>query len=158
MKVSDRLIWALVPGFAAFALDGLIKLGTENGSLNIPDEGDKRKCYILEGRVQLRRLHNKGIAGGLFGSRQRAVAVVSFLMNLIPAFKLLAEAFKRKPNFLKLIVYSLVTGAAASNTADRFQRGYVVDYFSICKGPSFFRRLVFNISDFVIAIFSPWLF
>ena len=47
---------------------------------------------------------------------------------------------------------SFLLGGAFSNTYDRMIRGYVVDYFGFQVKNENLQKIVFNISDFCIAI------
>lgn len=47
---------------------------------------------------------------------------------------------------------ALLAGGGLSNLFDRYKKGHVVDYFRINAGPTWLRRIIFNISDFCIFI------
>ena len=47
---------------------------------------------------------------------------------------------------------AFLVGGGLSNLVDRYTKGHVVDYISFGFGPEWFRRIVFNVSDFFIFI------
>lgn len=47
---------------------------------------------------------------------------------------------------------ALLIGGGFSNLFDRYTKGHVVDYVGFGFGPMWFRRIVFNISDFFVFI------
>ncbi|MBR5127713.1 MAG: signal peptidase II [Roseburia sp.] len=49
---------------------------------------------------------------------------------------------------------AFLIGGGASNLFDRYTKGHVVDYIGFSVGPKWFRRIVFNVSDFFIFIGS----
>lgn len=151
---GNYVLLGILPGAAIFAGDNEIKKKVENHTIDIPDAGpqiEATRAFII-----LRRLHNKGAARGLLQGRPGLVKAISFVLTAMVAGKLVWEA-KKMPMHMKLMTVlsyaglSLACGGGASNTLDRIKRGYVVDYFSINRGPEAFRDLVFNISDMAIA-------
>lgn len=47
---------------------------------------------------------------------------------------------------------SLLLGGGAGNLYDRYTKGHVVDYFHVNVGPEWFRKLIFNLSDFYVFV------
>ena len=47
---------------------------------------------------------------------------------------------------------AFLVGGGLSNLIDRYTKGHVVDYVGFGFGPKWFRRIVFNVSDFFIFI------
>jgi len=47
---------------------------------------------------------------------------------------------------------AFLVGGGLSNLFDRYTKGHVVDYLGFNFGPKWFRRIVFNVSDFFVFI------
>ena len=47
---------------------------------------------------------------------------------------------------------AFLVGGGLSNLFDRYTKGHVVDYVKFNFGPKWFRRIVFNVSDFFVFI------
>lgn len=109
---------------------------------------------FLDGHVEIRRLHNKGLAGGRFKENPRLATLLSgvclFLVSLL-GFPLL---FKKGSRLNKLAV-SMILGGAAGNFFDRLGRGHVVDYISFPKAKiKPIRKYVYNLADLLIFLGS----
>lgn len=107
--------------------------------------GEKEE--ILNGRVILKKQYNRGMFLNCMENSAKTVKIISgaLLGVLLIAFAVLLPKKNRK--MLKLGL-SLCIGGAISNTADRFTKGHVVDYFSFnCKC---LRSVVFNLADMFI--------
>lgn len=152
--VNSLVSLAAVPAMAILRFDDLLKERAENGKWDIPQEGQSRREYILGGNIMLRRFHNTGAATGILKDKQDIVAKASVGMTGAVMLALIIEGIRKDRDELKMLMLSILLGGALSNTKDRLEKGYVVDYFSFCKGPELFRRLVFNVSDFAIIIGS----
>ena len=46
----------------------------------------------------------------------------------------------------------MLAGGGLSNLYDRYTKHHVVDYVRFQTGPKWFRRIIFNVSDFFIFI------
>lgn len=102
---------------------------------------------ILNGKIVLRKLYNRGMFLNLMEDNVEAVKRISgiILGFLLMVFALLLP---RKHNKLLKLGLALCLGGAISNMADRSKRGYVIDYFSInCKT---LKSIVFNLADMFI--------
>lgn len=104
---------------------------------------------LCNGKVMIRRHHNRGIALNVGQSRQMLVAALSVVMTLV-AFVCFVVSLGQKGNNILRIGLSLLLGGAFSNTYDRLKRKYVVDYFSFGVKWRKLRSIVFNLSDFCI--------
>lgn len=106
---------------------------------------------LAGGRVRLTRYHNEGAFHNLLEHKKQLLLALSGL--LFGMLLLLAVCIwpKQGRKTAKLGL-ALLLGGAGSNLYDRIHRGYVVDYFYFCSGKR--RHLVYNISDFAIAIGS----
>jgi len=47
---------------------------------------------------------------------------------------------------------AFLVGGGLSNLVDRYTQGHVVDYVGFSFGPKWFRRIIFNVSDFFVFI------
>ena len=104
-----------------------------------------KKEEILKGHIILNRYHNKGVFLNVLENNLKLVKTltITLLGILLLVFAIILP--KKNSNGIKLAL-SLIIGGAASNTYDRFKRGYVVDYFSFKA----LKRIIFNISDICI--------
>ena len=104
-----------------------------------------KKEKILKGHIILNRYHNKGVFLNVLENNLKLVKTltITLLGILLLVFAIILP--KKNSNGIKLAL-SLIIGGAASNTYDRFKRGYVVDYFSF----KVLKRIIFNISDICI--------
>lgn len=112
-------------------------------------EGNTRKVW--NGRLLIRKHHNKGIALNVGQRKQPIVALVSAIFTVL-VFGLFVVSLGNKGNDMLRIGLALIVGGGFSNTYDRLKRKYVVDYVSFGVEWQPLRRIVFNISDFCIII------
>lgn len=108
---------------------------------------------ILKGKITISKHHNTGAVLSFLENKKEIVKIAS---SICLGFILLlfTLALPKKGNKVYKLGLSLVLGGAISNVADRFLRGYVVDYFSINYKK--LKNIVFNLAD--IAIFIGTLF
>ena len=112
-------------------------------------EGETKE--LLQGKILLRKYHNRGMMLNLGQRRRQVVAVISALLVAM-TLALFAASLGQRGNTLLRVGLSLLLGGAFSNTYDRFRRKYVVDYLSFGVKWGWLRRIVFNLSDFCIMI------
>ena len=127
--------------------DSLIKYAIER---NHPD-GELRPA--LNGKIMIRKFHNKGAMLNLGASRQQTMAVISVIFTVFMTGVYVGTLGTRGRHMLKTGL-SLILGGAYSNTYDRLFRKYVVDYVSFEVRNPRLRNIVFNLSDFGIMIGS----
>ncbi len=128
-----------------FVLDLLLKNKIENKL----EEGEIKS--LCNGRLLLKKYHNKGAFLDLGAKKQGMIAALSLLLTLSMTVIFLSTFTFRGNTALKTGLAFLL-GGAYSNTYDRLARKYVVDYVSFpVKNPRI-SRIVFNISDFCILI------
>ena len=130
---------------AVFLLDLLIKNHIENTK----EEGEEEAVW--GGRLLIRRYHNKGAFLNAGERRRGLVAVLSVALTLGVTVLFLLTFSCRGSRLLKAGL-ALLLGGAYSNTYDRLMRKYVVDYVSFPVKNKKIRNIVFNISDFCIAV------
>ena len=108
------------------------------------------KYDILNGKITINKLYNKGAFLNLLENKKEIVKTISctFLGLLLLLF---AITLPKKGNKLMKLGLSLIVGGAISNVSDRCLRGYVVDYFSInSKRFKKLKNIVFNLADMAI--------
>ena len=111
--------------------------------------GEKKD--ILKGRITIRKYYNKGAFLNFMENKKEMVRSISsiFLGLLLLLFTIMLP---KKGNKLFKLGLTLVLGGAISNVADRYLRGYVVDYFSI--NVKKLKNVIFNLADIAIFIGS----
>lgn len=110
-----------------------------------------KRISILGDRIWIRKLHNRGAAGG-FLSDQPDVLLRSTLGMLGTVFGYVLMFLRSGGKKVEKIGAALLLAGGCCNWFDRMHQGYVTDYFSInCKKEEI-RNLVFNFSDFFIFI------
>lgn len=103
------------------------------------------------GKVIISKYHNTGACLNLGHKRQKLVAFVSVLFTIGMAVVFLFSLTMKGNHAMKLGL-SLLLGGAFSNTYDRLKRNYVVDYVSFQTPFKRLNSIIFNVSDFLIAI------
>ena len=106
---------------------------------------------LLDGRLLLRKYHNKGAMLDWGETKSGLVSLLSLVLTLAMTAVFLCT-FSMKGSRLLKSGLALLLGGAYSNTYDRLRRHYVVDYVSFPVKNEKLRRIVFNISDFCIMI------
>lgn len=106
---------------------------------------------IWDGRLLLRRYHNKGAMLGLGERKGLVVTTLSLLLTVAATLVFVLSLSRYGSNLLRAGL-SLLLGGAFSNTYDRLKQQYVMDYVSFGVKWKPLRNLVFNISDFCIII------
>ena len=106
---------------------------------------------VREKYISLTLHHNYGSAVNLGAGKPAIIKATSVILTAVVSmiFVLSLTTGGNRPLRTGL---SLLLGGAFSNTYDRIKHGYVIDYVSFNTGPSWFRRLVWNIADFGIII------
>lgn len=130
---------------AIFVLDLLLKNKIEKTM----DEGAEKP--FCEGKLLVKRYHNRGAFLDLGEKKQGVVAGLSLFLTLFMTVVFLSTFTFRGNSTLKAGLAFLL-GGAYSNTYDRLVRKYVVDYVSFPVKNKNLRKIVFNISDFCILI------
>lgn len=134
----------------------LIIIGIFVGELWIKNRVDEKSTQRLPRaiwgrRILLRRYRNKGAALNLGQHRSRTVAAVSVALCVVLTVIFLFSLGQRGNRLLR-VGLAFLLGGAYSNTYDRLKRKYVVDYFSFNVKWTPLGRVVFNLSDFCIAV------
>ncbi len=109
---------------------------------------------LLHGHVEIRRLHNKGLAGGRLKTRPCIATMICGICLLVASLSMLPILFK-KGRYLGKLAISMILGGAFGNFFDRLGRGYVVDYLSFPKAKlKLIRNYVYNLADLLIFVGS----
>ena len=104
---------------------------------------------ILEQRVIVRKVYNKGMLLNTLEEYAKEVKIVSVFVTVILTIYQLFWLL-RKRHFFRKVSLSLMTAGAWSNTFDRWVRGYVVDYIGFKTKWKKLTDITFNLGDFFI--------
>lgn len=129
------------------ATDLYIKEKMENELLE-EDEEIEKGCLIF------RRHHNKGAILNIGEDKyEKEIRGISVFGSIATFFALMVSMTKRG-KFLEKAGLSLLLGGSISNTCDRVNNGYVMDYASLKVKNKKVSKLVFNLADVCILIGS----
>lgn len=143
------ILWGLVTCLLA-SVDLHCKTYMENNYDKL-----KRK-EICDGRIELRKVHNKGMAMGAGENYPETTRLASGLVCLTTCLRAI-PVWSRNRGFWKKLAVALTVAGALSNTYDRFVRRYVVDYFGFKTRYKRLNRVTFNLADIFIFIGSGML-
>jgi signal peptidase II len=131
--------------FVAFGLDMGIKAYVDRKYARLVSHPH------LQGKVVVEKFYNNGAAFSAFSGCKTFVRAIQTggMVAVAIAYYFVMRLSGRK---LGKIGMALLAGGGLSNLVDRYQKGYVVDYVRFGFGPKWFRRLIFNISDFFVFI------
>ena len=130
---------------AVFLVDYFVKQRAEK------ELDDQEAKEVAKGNLKLQKLHNQGIAFGLFEGKENITIVATAIAigaMLTTFFEMVFKAGKG----LSKLGYALMIGGGLNNLYERFTKGYVTDYFSFNVKWDKLKNLVFNISDMFILI------
>lgn len=108
--------------------------------------------YLLNRHIYINAMNNYGVSGGFFDKYSNKLKrILAVFLVAFTGIYLLFIAFNRKISNITKLSFALILGGGWSNLLDRYQFGYVKDYFSImfnkCKKIS---RIVFNLADIFV--------
>lgn len=106
---------------------------------------------IAGDRILLRKFHNPGFALGMGNGKPGLVKAGSLLLWVLLAAGYLWLLTQKGLKLAKM-GGAMILGGGASNLADRIWKGHVTDYFSFNVKGKKLRSLVFNLSDWFIAV------
>ncbi len=144
----------------------LMSLFTVDSIIKYRIEKDDAVCTkpIADGRIVIKRHHNKGAMLNVGDKNQHLVALLSLVFSSFMTGIFVATLGREGKGVLKTGL-ALILGGAYSNTCDRIRRKYVVDYFSVhlvdtekCSSRLLKKiddklgSIVFNLGDFGIII------
>lgn len=123
----------------------------------IPHHQFPRTLKNSKGRIVLHRKENDGLPYGTLSKNPHLTKMLPSAMLVVVVLRLCALVCKKSDKTIGTRMHKLglsfVIGGGLSNVADRFRKGYVVDYFSFnipkCKK---LQDTVFNLGDIFILI------
>ena len=136
------MIWILLAA-ALTAADLYIKTRVRKGPSGI-------KRDLFGGRLEFRRVFNKGLVGSRFAENEKAVRCVSAAGAILLAVCFGTALFSQKSGPAEKAGMSILAGGAAGNLIERFRYGKVTDYLRI-RTERKAGRLIFNLADLMIA-------
>jgi signal peptidase II len=125
--VLGRILFVVV-AVGSFVLDRIFKLLVQDRL----QQGEVHP--VLGDLLQLRHVHNPGIAFGWLSGAGGLVVVGSLVVGAL-LFVFLLRVDPR--DWLTIVGGGLITGGALGNLVDRVQQGYVTDYISLPNFPTF---------------------
>ena len=111
------------------------------------EKGEEKS--ILNGKVQIRKVYNQGMALNFMDNQPETVKKLSCVMTTLLFINYIIVLF-RKGNRIEKLALTFTNAGAWSNTYDRWSRGYVIDYVGFKTKSEEFNRVTFNIADFFI--------
>lgn len=112
---------------------------------------EKKRIPICKDKLFLTKFHNKGAFLGLLKNKPELLKGISYGMIAMCVLVYLFTLGKKGKVAMK-IGLSMLLGGAFSNAYDRLKKDYVVDYFGFNVKNQKLNQMIFNISDFNIAI------
>ena len=111
----------------------------------------KVKNPRLGGMICIEKFYNKGATLNLLAKHPKAMTVIhSVIMVFVAVIYYFAMRITGKK--LTKTGLAMLAGGGLSNLYDRYTKHHVVDYVRFQTGPKWFRRIIFNVSDFFIFI------
>ena len=104
---------------------------------------------ILNGKILIRKVHNKGMAFNFLDSYPKAVRWITGLSGIGIIIWMLFLLSKENIKMAKISI-CMAVGGAISNLYDRFFRKYVVDYFAFKSKWKKITNITFNLGDLFI--------
>lgn len=107
---------------------------------------------VIPGFFNLTRIHNRGAVFGAFSRSDTSVAFWILTAATVVTLGVVVYLFSKTSPSEKLVRISLalIIGGALGNLADRFFRGYVLDFLDVYIGQSHWP--FFNVADSAISI------
>ena len=119
---------------------------------------DRDTRIAAGGKVLIRRVDNKGAAGGLLKGKPSYVKIASTAAAALAALRFLF-LLPSKKRVIKKGAYAFFLAGALSNLYDRWVRGSVTDYISlVSRRVKSVQKIVFNLGDVFILIGGVTLF
>ena len=111
----------------------------------------KVKNPRLGGMICIEKFYNKGATLNLLAKHPKVMtAIHSVIMVFVAVVYYFAMRMTGKE--LTKTGLAMLAGGGLSNLYDRYTKHHVVDYVRFQTGPKWFRRIIFNVSDFFIFI------
>ncbi len=136
--MSGRILFVIV-AVVSFIADRIAKVLVQS-SISVGE-----RIGVIDDLLELRHVHNRGIAFGLFSGAGSIVVVGTVLVGvLLFVFLLRVEP----EDYLTIVGGALITGGALGNLVDRVQYRYVIDFLHL----EFVDFPTFNVADVCITI------
>ncbi len=134
--MSGRILFVVV-AVATFVADRIAKVLVQT-SLEVGE-----RVRVIDGLLELRHVHNRGIAFGLFSGAGGIVVLGTLLVGIL----LFVFLLRVEPeDHLTILGGAFITGGALGNLVDRVQYRYVIDFIHLPNWPTF------NIADIGITV------
>lgn len=111
----------------------------------------KVKHKKLHDLIYIEKVYNDGAAFSFLAKRPRILKVLHTIMMLLMCV-LFYFYLRMSGKSIGKLGMAFLIGGGLSNLFDRYTKGHVVDYVGFGFGPKWFRRIVFNVSDFFVFI------
>ena len=130
---------------AVFTLDYFIKKNIDKKYAR------KEKHPRLGGRVYIEKFYNNGATLNLLEKHPK---VMTCIHSIVIVFVAVCYYFIMRMSGKQITKTGLamLLGGGLSNLYDRYTRHHVVDYIRFGVGPKWFKKIIFNVSDFFIFI------
>lgn len=119
-------------------LDNSIKEKIEDGTIN------NGVIKHTKGFMEIEKHHNKGLPLNKLDKHTKEIAFFSSFATIFQAATTMTDALE-EGDVVKDTANAMILAGALSNTYDRLERGYVVDYLMVGR-----KKAIYNISDFFI--------
>ena len=128
-----------------FLLDFFIKR-------HVDEKYDRKvKHPKLGGLAYIEKYYNDGAMLNLLENRPGILKVIQTAF-MVAVCVWLYISLRRNGGEVGKVGTAFLVGGGLSNLFDRYTKGHVVDYIGFNFGPEWFRRIVFNVSDFFVFI------
>ena len=111
----------------------------------------KEKHLKFKNKIYIEKYYNHGAALNLLQKYPRVTRLLQTIMMVIVCVWYYISV-KKSAKAIEKIGVACLLGGGLNNLYDRYTKGYVVDYLGFEFGPRWFRRIIFNISDFFVFI------
>ena len=111
----------------------------------------KVKHPKLGGLVYIEKYYNDGAMLNMLKDWPGVLKILQTVLMLAVCIWLYFSV-RRNDSELGKIGAAFLVGGGMSNLFDRYTKGHVVDYVGFNFGPKWFRRIIFNVSDFFVFI------
>jgi len=146
--------WFFLLALPLFVLDQVTKEAIVR-NFPPPDSFPLEKT-IIDGFFSLHRVHNEGVAFGMFNGTAYANIVFTFIATAALVFIIVMWRKGTFPDALSKTAATLLVSGILGNLTDRLYRGYVVDFLRFDLG--FMVWPSFNVADACICVAATFLF
>lgn len=114
----------------------------------------KVKHPKLHNLIYIEKYYNNGAALNLLEEKPGILKMLqtALMLAVCVLFYFSARTNGGKIGKVGKVGTAFLIGGGLSNLFDRYTRGHVVDYVGFGFGPKWFRRIIFNVSDFFVFV------